>query len=54
MHPQNSSANISVILRCQGKEEWDQFKANEDMFGVQTTYDENLYTTRLDKGTISE
>jgi hypothetical protein len=32
--------------------EWDQFKANEELFNVQDTYDENLYTTELDKSQI--
>lgn len=26
---------------------WDQFKANQDKFGIGTTYDEHLYTTRI-------
>lgn len=29
--------------------EWDQFKANEQRFGVTSDYDENIYTTRIDK-----
>lgn len=28
---------------------WDQFKANEEKFGVESTYDEHLYTTRINK-----
>ncbi|KAK9322251.1 hypothetical protein V1517DRAFT_338976 [Lipomyces orientalis] len=28
---------------------WDQFAVNEQLFGVQSTFDENIYTTRLDK-----
>lgn len=32
--------------------DWDQFKANEELFNVQATYDENLYTTELDKSQI--
>jgi hypothetical protein len=28
---------------------WDQFKANEELFNVKGSYDENLYTTALDK-----
>lgn len=28
--------------------EWDQFKANKEKFGVESTYDEHLYTTRID------
>ena len=29
--------------------EWDQFKANEQRFGLTSDYDENIYTTRIDK-----
>ena len=29
--------------------DWDQFKANEQMFGVKSNYDENIYTTRIDR-----
>jgi PAB1-binding protein PBP1 len=32
---------------------WDQFKVNEQMFDVKTSFDENLYTTRLDKSKIT-
>jgi len=32
-------------LRCSRK--WDQFEANRKLFKVETTFDENLYTTRL-------
>jgi PAB1-binding protein PBP1 len=34
-----SGANVS----------WDQFAANEQMFGVTTTFDEEVYTTKLDR-----
>ena len=29
--------------------DWDQFVANEQQFGVRSDYDENLYTTRIDR-----
>lgn len=29
---------------------WDQFAVNENMYGVQTTFDEGFYTTELKKG----
>ncbi|KAA8540254.1 hypothetical protein F0562_024183 [Nyssa sinensis] len=29
---------------------WDQFGANEALFGVKSTFDEELYTTRLERG----
>ena len=28
---------------------WDQFAANERLFGVTTQFDENVYTTKLDR-----
>ncbi|GLB40447.1 putative lsmAD [Lyophyllum shimeji] len=28
---------------------WDQFAVNEKLFGLKTNYDENLYTTKLDR-----
>ena len=34
--------------------EWDQFKANEQLFNVSATFDENLYTTELDHSQIDE
>ncbi|KAJ1635023.1 LsmAD domain-containing protein [Pavlovales sp. CCMP2436] len=33
---------------------WDQFSVNEDKFGVTTSYNENLYTTTLDRSAISK
>lgn len=32
---------------------WDQFKANEEQFGVKAQFDENIYTTKLDKSNVS-
>ena len=29
---------------------WDQFAANQQLFGTATSYNEDLYTTKLDKG----
>jgi LsmAD domain/Ataxin 2 SM domain len=31
---------------------WDQFKANEELFNVNASFDENLYTTQLDLDSI--
>jgi PAB1-binding protein PBP1 len=28
---------------------WNQFEANERLFGIKTDYDENIYTTTIDK-----
>lgn len=30
-------------------DDWDQFSTNEKLFGVKTTFDEDIYTTKLDK-----
>ena len=32
--------------------EWDQFQANQELFNVKASFDENLYTTELDKSQI--
>lgn len=32
---------------------WDQFAANKQLFGAQSTYDESLYTTSIDRGSES-
>ncbi|KIK94468.1 hypothetical protein PAXRUDRAFT_142736, partial [Paxillus rubicundulus Ve08.2h10] len=32
-----------------GSPSWDQFAANEQMFGVTTSFDEEVYTTKLDR-----
>lgn len=29
---------------------WDQFEVNEKLFGVKSTFDEEIYTTKLDRG----
>ncbi|EDK38912.2 hypothetical protein PGUG_03010 [Meyerozyma guilliermondii ATCC 6260] len=36
-----------VSLEDSGKGHWDQFKVNEEKFGVGSTYDESLYTTKI-------
>lgn len=33
---------------------WDQFKANKELFNVNASFDENIYTTSLDKSKISK
>ena len=49
--PDNESTSESLELNDNktGNSRWDQFKANKDLFGVETDYDENYYTTSLDK-----
>ena len=40
------NAGESMNLGSSGN--WDQFKVNEDKFGVTSTYDDKYYTTELD------
>ncbi|KAF4398190.1 hypothetical protein G4B88_019911 [Cannabis sativa] len=40
-------ASFEFFLLSQG---WDQFTANEALFGVKSTFDEELYTTKLERG----
>lgn len=44
--PDESSASLST-LEDSGSGSWDQFAVNADRFGVPSTYDEHLYTTRI-------
>jgi PAB1-binding protein PBP1 len=36
-------------MRSTGGAGWDQFAENERRFGLTTDYDENIYTTTIDK-----
>lgn len=38
-----------MALDSGGAGHWDQFATNERMYGVQSTYDENIYTTAIDR-----
>ena len=51
------SSNAIVSVRGGGRlngsiGNWDQFASNEKKFGVKATFDENLYTTKLDISSI--
>lgn len=35
---------------CLGWRNWDQFETNEVLFGVKSTFNEEIYTTKLVKG----
>ncbi|POM66109.1 Hypothetical protein PHPALM_18081 [Phytophthora palmivora] len=50
---EESGSNGRRHSKNQGKAGWNQFEANEKLFGVVSTYDENIYTTKLDKSKIS-
>jgi len=45
----DSDTNVDLSLDGRPGSEWDQFQANKDLFGVESTWDENLYTVPLDK-----
>jgi PAB1-binding protein PBP1 len=36
-----------LYFLCRG---WDQFETNEALFGVKSTFDEEIYTTKLERG----
>ena len=39
----------STRMKSSGGAAWDQFAENERRFGLTTDYDENIYTTTIDK-----
>jgi PAB1-binding protein PBP1 len=39
----------SVGPAAAGKGQWDQFAANEKLYGLKSDYDDELYTTKLDR-----
>lgn len=46
--------NSSGGLRGSGIGQWNQFEANKRLYNVQNTYDENIYTKKLDKNTLTK
>ncbi|KAK0613624.1 hypothetical protein B0T14DRAFT_282548 [Immersiella caudata] len=47
--PDSNPDNDFSLEQPSGKKPWDQFAVNQQLFGVQTTYDEDIYTTSIDK-----
>jgi hypothetical protein len=50
--PANPNANVDELTFGSGAsatQPWDQFQANETMFGVVTSFNEETYTTALDR-----
>lgn len=39
-----------IIIFCIFGRGWDQFETNEVLFGVKSTFNEELYTTKLERG----
>ena len=44
----DTTANLS-LESSNNSTQWDQFATNEKLFGVRSDYDENLYTTIIDR-----
>lgn len=44
-----ATSGIDMSLDTSGETSWDQFAINERMYGVQSTYDEEIYTTSIDR-----
>ncbi|MCJ1283924.1 hypothetical protein MMC26_003255 [Xylographa opegraphella] len=42
-----SSTDVDMSLETSG--EWDQFKANEERFGLKSDFNEEMYTTKIDR-----
>lgn len=49
MAPSGSEGIDLTLETSSSGRAWDQFAANERQFGIKTTYDENIYTTAIDK-----
>jgi len=47
--PEKDNYDVSLELNDDGNEKWDQFETNEKLFGITTDYDEEIYTTALDR-----
>ncbi|KAJ5281830.1 hypothetical protein N7478_007202 [Penicillium angulare] len=47
--PAETDVDLSLESTTGESSNWDQFEANERLFGARTNYDENLYTTVLDR-----
>ncbi|KAG0573034.1 hypothetical protein KC19_VG143000 [Ceratodon purpureus] len=46
----SSAGDLSFNLTNTWSRNWDQFEANKALFGVETSFDEELYTTKLIRG----
>jgi hypothetical protein len=47
--PSVTDPNVDMSLEGSGSTGWDQFEANERLFGATTSYDENIYTTQINR-----
>lgn len=47
--PAEHEVDMSLETIAGDSKGWDQFETNERLFGAKTSYDENIYTTRIDR-----
>lgn len=47
--PDDADTFGHTLEKSTGGGAWDQFAENERLFGLKTNYDENFYTTQIDK-----
>ncbi len=48
--PEEGDDTTFFGLEDAGTSGWDQFAVNRDRFGVETTWNEHFYTTKIDRG----
>ena len=49
----DATDDVDMSLDSAGSAGWDQFEANSRLFGTSSTFDEHLYTTRIDRSAPS-
>lgn len=49
----DAGADVDLSLDPGGRTDWDQFETNNRLFGASSTYDENIYTTQIDRSAPS-
>ena len=45
----SANSGVELSLEDSGNSNWDQFEANERLYGIRSNYDEKYYTTTIDK-----
>lgn len=49
--PSDANIDLSLDSAASSGKPWDQFEANERLYGVRSDYDENIYTTAINRNT---
>ena len=49
----SANTDVDLTLESSSNAEWDQFAVNKNKFGVESTYDENVYTTQIDETKVT-